>query len=78
MRFPKDAPRARVMGALEGLGFRTVRVGKHISMVRDNLDGTITPLTMPNHDRLKGSTLRALCRQSGISRDEFLRAYERG
>ena len=77
MRFPRDVPRAEVTGALEALGFRTVRVGKHISMVRDNPDGTVTPLTLPNHDRLKGSTLRTLCRQSGISRDEFPRAYER-
>jgi hypothetical protein len=45
-------------------------------MVRDNADGTRTPLTLPNHAQLKGSTLRTVCTQAGIPRDEFLRAYE--
>jgi hypothetical protein len=31
---------------------------------------------MPNHRQIKGSTLRMICRQSGISREEFIRAYE--
>ena len=44
-------------------------------MVRENEDGSRTPLTLPNHDRVKGSTLRTICTQSGISRDEFLSAY---
>ncbi|MCK4475102.1 MAG: type II toxin-antitoxin system HicA family toxin [Methanophagales archaeon] len=54
------------MKALETLGFKIVRVGKHISMVRENPDGTKTPLTMPKHERIKGSTLRVICRQAGI------------
>jgi hypothetical protein len=45
-------------------------------MLRENSDGTRTPLTMPNHPRIKGSTLRTLCRQSGISRADFLEAYK--
>jgi hypothetical protein len=45
-------------------------------MVRHNPDGTTTPLTMPNHKAIKGSTLRTICTQAGIPRDEFLRAYE--
>jgi hypothetical protein len=53
-----------------------VREKEHISMVRDNPDGTTTPLTMPNHPTLKSSTLRALCTQAGIGREEFLSAYE--
>jgi hypothetical protein len=44
-------------------------------MARENADGTPTPLTMPNHRKIKGSTLRAILSQSGISRDEFLKAY---
>jgi len=45
-------------------------------MTRENTDGTSTPLTMPNHRTIKGSTLRAILSQSGISRDDFLKAYE--
>ncbi len=45
-------------------------------MVRQNADGTRTPLTMPNHPKINGATLRTICRQSGISREDFLRVYE--
>lgn len=74
-RFPVDAPRDKVIRALERLGFRVVRVGNHIAMVRENADGSRTPLTMPNHRRIKGATLRRICTQAGIPREEFLRAY---
>jgi hypothetical protein len=45
-------------------------------MVRENADGTRTSLTMPNHARIKGSTLRMICTQSGIAREEFLQAFD--
>ena len=37
-RFPVDAPKTKVIRTLEGLGFRVVREGNHISMVRENPD----------------------------------------
>lgn len=76
MKFPRDAPKPRVMKTLEALGFRTVRVGGHISMIRENPDGSKTPLTMPNHERIKGSTLRSICRQSRIPKEEFIKIYK--
>jgi predicted RNA binding protein YcfA (HicA-like mRNA interferase family) len=48
-KFPVDVPIRDVVKALERLGFELVREGNHIAMVRENPDGTRTPLTMPNH-----------------------------
>jgi predicted RNA binding protein YcfA (HicA-like mRNA interferase family) len=75
-KFPVDAPVREVVKALELLGFRVVREGNHIAMARENPDGTRTPLTMPNHRRVKGSTLRTILTQAGISREEFLEVYQ--
>ncbi len=59
-KFPVDAPKEKVVRTLEILGFQIVREGNHIAMVRRNPDGTRTPLTMPNHRTIKGSTLRTI------------------
>jgi len=75
-KFPVDAPKNKVVKTLEILGFRLIKEREHIAMIRENPDGTKTPLTMPNHPRIKGSTLRTICTQAAINRDDFLKAYE--
>jgi predicted RNase H-like HicB family nuclease len=42
---------------------------------RQNPDGTITPLTIPNHRRYRKGTLRIALTEAGIERDDFLNAY---
>jgi predicted RNA binding protein YcfA (HicA-like mRNA interferase family) len=76
-KFPVDAPKRKVVKTLETLGFEIIREREHISMLRLNPDGTKTPLTMPNHPTIKASTLRTICTQAGISREEFLATYEK-
>jgi len=75
-KFPVDPPIRKVIKTFELLGFVVAREGNHISMVRENEDGTKTPLTMPNHEKIKSSTLRIICRQVGVSREEFIMAHE--
>lgn len=74
-KFPADAPVKKVISTLEQLGFRLVREGNHIAMLKENPDGTRTPLTIPNHPVLKKSTLRTILTQSKIKRDDFLTIY---
>jgi len=54
--FPVDLPRRRFIRAFELFVFCIVRQGRHVSLVRKNLDGSQTPLTMVNHLRIKEAT----------------------
>ncbi len=75
-KFPIDAKLDRVLATMAKLGFHVVRSGNHIALARQNGDGTQTPMTIPNHRQLKRSTLRTILTQAGISREEFLNAYD--
>lgn len=75
-KFPVDAPKQKVIKTLETLGFNIIREKEHISMERLNADGSKTPLTMPNHAKIKASTLRTICTQAGITREDFLNAFQ--
>ena len=74
-QFPADAPIKKVMKALERLGFTVVREGNHIAMIKENPDGTRTPLTIPNNSTIKESTQRTILTQAKISRNDFLETY---
>jgi len=75
-KFPVDAPLDRVFRPMGAPGFQVIRPGNHISLLRTEADGTRTPITIPAHRNIKGSTPRTILTQSGIARDDFLRACD--
>jgi hypothetical protein len=50
MKFPSDVSKQKVLRIFQTFGFEIVREGNHIIMERQNKDGTISPLVMPNHN----------------------------
>jgi predicted RNA binding protein YcfA (HicA-like mRNA interferase family) len=52
--------------ALEKVGFRIIRQGKHITMS----DGT-RQVTIPRHNPIKAFTMGGIARDAGLTPDEF-------
>jgi len=74
-KFPRDASRRKVLAALRELGFEVVKEAEHIALRRVDADGSITPMTLPNHRTYKSSTLRLILTQAGIPRERFVTAF---
>jgi hypothetical protein len=49
-KFPVDAPKQKVLKALQILGFDLVREGNHIAMQRKNIDGSTTAYASKSPD----------------------------
>lgn len=77
MKFPIDASKKDILKTFSILGFVVVREGNHIILEKKNIDGTITPLVIPNHKVIKSSTLHSALSQSGITREDFINAYQK-
>ncbi len=75
-KFPVDAPKTKVIAALQLLGFEIVREAEHIAMRRTSPSGGACCLTLPNHSRIKSSTLRLVLTKARIPREDFMRAFE--
>ena len=62
---------AQAVAVFERLGFKQVRQrGSHVVLRKDD-QGCVIPL----HSSLATGTLRGVIRQSGVTVDEFIRAY---
>lgn len=72
---PESAPKDKVIRALENLGYRLVRQGTHISMSCFTSNGMQLPLTIPDIPDFKASTLRMILSRAGISKQDFLKAF---
>jgi predicted RNase H-like HicB family nuclease len=68
-------PATKGPSGLRAAGLQNSPGTEQISMVRVNEDGSETPLTLPNHLRIKESTLRTVCSQAGIGPEDFLAAF---
>lgn len=66
-KIPGISP-AQAVQALEKIGFRVIRQGKHIVMS----DG-VTRLTMPRHSPINAYTMGAIAREANLTPEEFKR-----
>ena len=75
-RLPRDIPKADVLRALSKLGFEVQHEREHLSLKSEQVEGRTGRMILPNHKRIKLSTLLTACRQAGINRAEFLAALQ--
>ena len=61
-------PHQRAVRALEKVGFRVARQGKHIVMT----DGSRI-VTIPRHDPVNANTMAVIVRAAGLKPEEFRR-----
>lgn len=64
-----DTKKSNAIKAFEKLGFHIVNEREHIKMRNEQ---GIT-LSLPNHKKIKGSTLTHICRNAGIDKNEFFK-----
>jgi predicted RNA binding protein YcfA (HicA-like mRNA interferase family) len=70
VKLPRDISGAKVIKALERLGFSVTRQsGSHVRMARGN-----RRVTVPMHHDLIIGTLQSILRQAGISVENFMNA----
>jgi predicted RNA binding protein YcfA (HicA-like mRNA interferase family) len=64
---------AEICAILAAEGFRQLRQrGRHVVMQRQTPTGAIT-VPVPNHREVKIGTLQSIIRQSGVSKERFVR-----
>lgn len=64
-----DTPKGKAIKAFAKLGFHVIREREHINL--KNAQGI--PLSVPNHKKIKGSTLSTVCTRAGIDKKEFFK-----
>lgn len=74
---PEVAPKERVIRTMETLGYHVVRQGAHIAMSYFTNTGVQIPLTIPDQIAYKASTLRTILSRAGITKQDFLSAYNK-
>ena len=73
-RLPSDLPRARVLRAIEKLGFVLKREGSKHTIYVDPNDARRL-LSIPRHSRIKRNLLRGVLSGVHISEENFMRHY---
>ena len=73
-RLPSDLPRAKVVSAIQRLGFVLAREGANHSIFKDPHDPNRL-MSIPRHSRIKRGLLRSVLAGVGVSETEFMARY---